>query len=89
MKRKTKEVWDNANLLSFNFHVLLTLSSQLSVFSKLCIINALMHFLLRQSCLSLRNVSLGLIKTSYHVGYLSVMTSSEGPLFSLASDLKS
>jgi len=67
------------------------LSSQLSVFSKLCIKNILLHFLLLlcQSCRSLRNVSLGgrilgLIKSAYH-GWPSMMTSSEGPLFSLAS----
>jgi len=51
----------------------------------------LLHFLplLCQSCRSLRNVSLGgrilgLIKSSYH-GWLSMMMSSEGLLFSLAS----
>ena len=50
-----------------------------------------LHFLLLlcQSCRSLRNVSfggdiLGLIKSAYH-GWLSMMTSSEGPLCSLAS----
>ena len=69
------------------------LSSQLSVLSKLCIMNTLLHFLLLryQSCRSLRNVSfggciLGLINSACH-GWLSMMTSSHGPLFSLASAL--
>jgi len=50
----------------------------------------LLHsLLLRLSCHSLRNISfsgliLGLIKSAYH-GWLSIMTSSEGPLFGLAS----
>ena len=71
-------------------YVLPALSFQLSVFSKFCIMNTLLHFLLLcQSCRSLRNVSLigcilGLIKSAYH-GWLSMMTSSEGPHFSLAS----
>jgi len=48
--------------------------------------NTPLHFLLLcQSCRSLRNVSycgrvLGLIKSAYH-GWLSMMTSSEGPPF--------
>jgi len=74
-----------------NFYVLSALSSQLLVFSKLYIMNILVHFLLLlcQSCRSLRKVSfggliLGLIKSAYH-GWLSIMTSSEGPLFNLAS----
>jgi len=78
-------------LLSPNFYVLPALSSKLSVFSKLCIMKTLLHFLLLlcQSCRSLRNESLGgrivgLIK-SFHHGWLSMMTSSQGPLFSLAS----
>ena len=72
-----------------NFCVLLALSSHLSVFSKLCIMNTPVHFLLLcQSCRSLRNVSfgghvLGLIKSAYQ-GWLSI-TSSGGPLFSFAS----
>jgi len=64
----------------------------LSAFSVLCIMNIPLHFLLLlcQSCRSLRNVSfgshiLGLIKSAYH-GWLSMMTLSEGTLFSLASD---
>jgi len=68
-------------------YVLPALSFQLSVFSKFCIMNTLLHFLLLlcQSCRSLRNVSLigyilGLIKSAYH-GWLSMMTSSEGPPF--------
>ena len=68
----------DANLLLLNFYVLLTLSSHLSVFSKLCIMNTLLHFLLLwcQSCCSPRNNSfggriLGLIKCTYH-GWLSV-----------------
>jgi len=52
--------------------------------------NTLLHsLLLFLSCHSLRNVSfsgliLGLIKSAYH-GWLSMMMSSEGPLFGLAS----
>jgi len=54
--------------------------------------NTLLHFLLLcHSCHSLRNVGLsfrgrisGLIKSAYH-GWMSMMTSLEGPLFSLAS----
>jgi len=44
-----------------NFYVLPALSSLLSVFSKLCIMNTLVHFLLLvfQLCFSLRNISLG------------------------------
>ena len=69
-------------------YVFLALSSQLSVFLKLCIMNILLYFLLCQSCRSFRNVSLGgphipflsLIRKSYH-GWLSMMTSSEGPIF--------
>jgi len=70
---------------------LLALSSQFSVFLKLCIVNTggtLLQFLLCQSCRSLRNASLGgldmpflgLIKGSYHF-WLNEMTSSEGPSF--------
>jgi len=65
--------WGNANLILPNFYVSPTLSSQLSMFSKLCIMNTLLHslLLLCQSCRSLRNVSLGgrilgLIKSAYH-----------------------
>jgi len=58
----------------------------------LCILNTLLHFVLCQSCRSLRYISLGgspipfpgLIKRFYQ-GWLSMMTSSQGPLFSLAS----
>jgi len=90
--RKIREVGGDANLLSLDVYVLPSLLSQLSVFLKLCIMNTLLHFLLRQSCHSLRNVSLGsphipllgMIKRSYH-GWVSVMTLSEGPLFSLVS----
>ena len=70
-----------------NFCVLPALSSHLSVFSKLCIMNTSLHFLLLlcQSCCSLRNISfgsgiLGLTKSAYH-GWLSMTTSSEGPRF--------
>jgi len=53
--------WDDANLLLPNFYVLPALSSRLLVFSKFCIMNNLLRFLLLlfQSCLSLRNVSFG------------------------------
>jgi len=81
---------DDASFLLPNFFELPALSSQFSVFSKLCIMNIFLHFLvlLCQSCCSLRNVSLGgrilcFIKSAYH-GWLSRMTSSEGLLFSLA-----
>jgi len=83
-----------ANLLSPNFYVLRVLSSQLSVFLMLCIMNTLLHFLLLlcQLCRSLRNVSLGgrilgLIKLSYH-GWLSMMTSSDGPFLVLPPALQ-
>jgi len=59
MERKTREVGGNANFPPLNFYVLLALSSQLSVFLKLCIINTFVHFLLRQSCCSFRNMSMG------------------------------
>jgi len=45
--------------MCFNFYVFLGLSSQLSVFLKLCIMNTLLYFLSCQLCVSLRNVSLG------------------------------
>jgi len=53
--------------------------------------NTLLHFLLHlcQSCRSLRNVYfggrilVGLIKCAYH-GWLDMMTSLKGPIFSLA-----
>ena len=78
----------DANLLLPNFCMLSALFSHLSVFSKLCIMNTPLHFLLLcQSCRSLRNVSfggciLGLIKSAYH-GWLSMMTLSEGPFLVL------
>ena len=82
---------ENANLLLCNLFVLPALSSQLSVFSKLFIMNTLLHFLLLlcQSCRSFRNVSLGgrilgLIKSAHH-SWLNMLTSLEGTLFSLAS----
>ena len=81
----------DANLLLPNFCVLPGLSSHLSVFSKLCIMTTSLHFLLLlcQSCRSRRNVSfgdhiLGMIKSAYY-GWMSMMTSSEGPLFSHVS----
>jgi len=42
-----------------NFYVLPALSSQLSVFSKLCIMHTLLHFLLFQLCRCPRNIFLG------------------------------
>jgi len=51
----------DANLILTNFYVLSAVSYQLSVFSKLCIMNTLLHFLLlllQLSC-SLRDISLG------------------------------
>jgi len=41
---KTREVGRDTGLLSHNFYVLLALSSQLSAFSKLCIMNTLSIF---------------------------------------------
>jgi len=87
---RTREMGGDARCYRLNFHVLLALSSQLSVFLKLRIINTLLHFLLCQSSRSLRNVSfgslhipfLGLIKRSYH-GWLSMMTSSASPFSAL------
>ena len=60
MGRENKEV-GRCQLAIANFRVLLALSSQLSVFSKLRIMNTLLHFLflLFQLCRSLRNISLG------------------------------
>ena len=58
MGRKTEEVGGDANLLLLNFYALLALSSKLSVFLKLCIMNTLVHFLRSQSYRSLKNVSL-------------------------------
>jgi len=89
---RKQRIGDDAKLLLPNFYMLPALSSsQLSVFSRLCFMNTLLYFLLLlcQSCRSLRNVSwggriLGLIKCAYH-DRLSMMTSSEGPLFSLGS----
>jgi len=83
--------WGDANLLLPNLYVLPVFSSQLSVFSKLCIMNTLLYFLLLlcQSCRSVRKVFLGglilgLIQSAHH-GWLSMMMSSEGPVFSFAS----
>jgi len=77
----------DVNLLLPNFCMLTALSSHLSVFSKFCIMNTLLHSLLLQchSCRSLSNVSfgghiLGLIKGAYH-SWLDMMTSSEIPPF--------
>jgi len=52
--------WGDANMLVPSFYVFPALSSQLSVFSKLCITNTILHFLLLfQLCRSLRTISLG------------------------------
>jgi len=55
------KTWGDANLLLPNFYVLPALCSQLSEFSKLCIMNTLLYllFLLFQLCRSLRNISIG------------------------------
>jgi len=63
MQRNGARNWrrgGDANLLSPYFYVLPALSSQLSVFSKLCIMNTRLHFLLLlfQLCRSLRNIPL-------------------------------
>ena len=71
-----KQSGGDANILLLNVYVLPALSSQLSVFSKLCIMNTLLHFLLLcQSCHCLRSVSfggriLGLIKVLITVGWV-------------------
>jgi len=77
----------DVKLLLPNCCVLPALSSHLSVFSKFCVMNTLLHFLLLlcHSCRSLSNVSfgghiLGLIEGAYH-GWLDMMTSLEGPPF--------
>jgi len=70
MRRKTQAVGSDANFLSRNFCVLLALSSQLSVFLKLRIMNTTVHFLLSQSCRNLRNVSLG----DLHIPFLGLIT---------------
>jgi len=87
MGRKTREVGNNANLSSLTIYVLLALSSQLSVILKLCIMNTLLHFLLSQSCRSLRNVSLGgphIYDQKFLFGWLSLVTSSVHPLLNFA-----
>jgi len=80
-------------------YVLLVLFFQLLVLLKWFVMNTLVHFVLRQSavfsgnCRILRNVFLGgphnpflgLIKSSYR-GWLSMMTSSEGPFSTLSQD---
>jgi len=71
-------------------YVLPALSSQLSVFSKLCIMNTLLHFflLLFQLCRSLRNISLGgciLGKSKWLSPLAEYDDVIRGPLFSLAS----
>ena len=72
-----------------NFYVLPALCSQLLVFSRLCIMNTLLHFLLLlfQLCHSLRNISLGISgksKVIITVGW--VWWRHQGaPFFSLAS----
>jgi len=72
------EKWKGgANLLLLNSCQLLTLSSQLSVFLKLYVMNTLSHFLLCQTGRSIRNVSLGgplilflgLIQSRRHGGF--------------------
>jgi len=90
MGRENKR-WRRCKLAIAQLLYVASLVFPLSVFSKLCIMNTPLHFLLLlcQSCRSLRNVFfgghiLGLIKSAYH-GWLSMLTSSEGPLFSLAS----
>ena len=89
MGRENEQVGRCQLAIGFNFYVLPALSSKLSVFSKFCIMNTLLHFLLLlcQSCHSLKNESLigcilGLIKSAYHI-WLRLMTSSEGPLLVL------
>ena len=90
MGRENKQVGTMANLLLPNFYVLPALSSQLSVFSKLCIVNTLLHFLLLfQLCRSLRNIPLdgrilGKSEVIITVGWVW-WRHQRAPLFSLAS----
>jgi len=86
---RKKRCGNDTNLLLPDLYVLPALSSKLSVFSKLSIMNTLLRYLLLlcQSCRSLRNVSLGgrilgLMRSAYH-GWLSMVTSSVGPLLAL------
>jgi len=51
----TREMPGDATLLSLNLYVLPALSSQLSMFSTLCMMYSPVHFLLCQSCRNLRN----------------------------------
>jgi len=51
-KLGAKIKWGDANLLLPNFNVLVAMCSQLSVFSKLCIMNTVLHFLLLLLCYS-------------------------------------
>jgi len=72
-----------------NFYVLPALCSQLLVFSRLCIMNTLLHFLLLlfQLCHSLRNISLGISgksKVIITVGWVW-WRHQRAPFFSLAS----
>jgi len=85
-----QRAWGDANLLLPNFYVLPALSSQLSVFSKLCIMNTLLHFLLLfQLCRSLRNTPLSgrmLGKSEVIITFGWVWWRHQrAPLFSLAS----
>jgi len=67
---KTREVGNDASLLSLNFYVWLVLYTQLSVFLKLCILNThAICNLLCQSCRSFRNVSLG----GLHIPFLGLI----------------
>jgi len=47
---KTREVGDDESLLLLNAYMLQTLSSQLLLLLKLCIMYTLLHFLVCQSC---------------------------------------
>jgi len=90
MGRENKKVEAIPTFYCLTF-VLPALSSHFSVLSKFCNVNTLLQFLLLlcQSCRSFRNARLSfggrilaLIKSPYH-GWLSVMTSSEGPFLVL------
>jgi len=49
---KTRKVGVDASLLWLNIYVLLALSSQLSVFSKLCVMNTLAFFVVSHAVVS-------------------------------------
>jgi len=91
MQRNRERKWRSGGDANLLLPVLPALSSQLSVFSKLCIMNTFLHFLLLlfQLCGNLRNISLGghilrKSKVIITVGWVW-WHHHRAPLFSLAS----